>query len=287
MITKQPIYTSYIDSISLRINELRIQPLFLKNYIYEQKEDGTYLFLDKQNHNYIFKLKDQKDKHGTYQILSFNGFKKYKQRDKIIEKAFNDILLILKGNDINFFITKIDLAVDFTNIELEYILNSFRYKQRNLKTNTLKKLCDEEQFLVETNNTTFYFEAPVKKNHKRKQRAYIYNKGIKENLASNRVYRFEVSMNNFNELFNDENLKTTSLDILALELKNKNNLIADIEFKIAMLQQEYNYRFKQLFKAEVTKRFSLYYINFLGKKIDFENSLIDEIIEKGTYLSGV
>lgn len=284
MTTKLPTYDSFIDSISIRINRLRVQPLFIKDYTYDQQADGTYIF--KEKNNYIFTLKDQKNNDEAYQIISFNGFKKYKKRDYLIIKAFTNILNILKDNSIDYYLTKIDLAIDFYNIELEYIKNTHRLKQRGLKTNLLINLNEDQLNDIKQNKATFYLEAPVKKNSKRKQRAYIYNKSKKEKIKDN-IYRFEVSLNNFNELFNDELLKNISLNILAIELTSKTYITKENKLKLKILKQSYNNTFKELLITEIQNRLDKYKVDYLGNTISFKKSIISDIVDKTVNLNGV
>lgn len=273
------------DSITLRVNNLRIQPLLTTNYKYDTDIHGKYHY--KINKTIVFTIKDYGTNKGEqYQLIEFNGFVKYKNRDKLILKAFNSIIDILKNNDIEFYLNKIDLAIDFYNIDFTDLSGTYRKGKRGVRQNLFKNLTQQELNDIKTNKTTYYLEKPVKANNKAKQRAYIYNKGIKEDLKAI-IYRFEVSLYNFNELFNSIKLKNISLEILSINLKYKNKTIPkEDKFKQIILQQEYNRYFNNLLMSEIRSRIDEYNLIYLSNRVVFNEGVLLEIIQKTNNLKG-
>jgi len=276
--------TQHIDSIRLKINNLKIQPLLISEYTYKQDDKGKYLFKQPKGKSYtLFTLKDHKTNKGEhYQLIEFNGFKKYSNRDNKIKKAFNHIIQILKDNDIEFYLNKIDLAIDFFDIDFYDFRKTIREPKRGLKRNLITKLTETEKQDIRDNRKTYYLEKQTQQKNKVKQRAYIYNKGLKEQLKEN-IYRFEVSLYNFTDIEKNEDLKKLELDILAIELINKNKTLhMSDEIKIKILKQLYKTKYTQLIEEEIKQRINSYKIDYLGKQIYFDNSLIKEILKIAT-----
>lgn len=214
---KEVNYQCFIDSITIRYNNLRLEELYKDDYIcFIHKK--SLVFKDKKTNNILFNVKTRTDSTGLeYQLLSFNGFKKYSSRDEEILKTFNKIIQLLNDNDIHFFLSKIDLAIDFYNVKLED-LDIERKKCVGVRRQLLSNLNVEEKENIVENIETFYFEKLAKS--KRKQRGYLYNKSKKEKIKKS-IYRFEVELINFNVI--EKSSLNTYNDLVLLEIKRRFN----------------------------------------------------------------
>ncbi len=239
-------YKCYIDSIQIRYNNLKLQPLYLERYNYVLEKNGIYKFKYRHNNkNYnIFEVENHKDNRGIeYQLLTFNGFKKYNERDDLIKKIFYEIIQLLKDNDITFFLNKIDLSIDFYDVDITDLFGIQKRKSQGVRRVLLEDLDGKSIDEIRTNKRTFYLE-PTTKEKKRYQHSKIYNKSRKENLSSV-IYRFEVVLSNFSNV--------EKIDIL----NYKNNLL-----------------------DEIKHRYNKYSIEVFNEKIHFDFSLVEDIVNQ-------
>lgn len=113
-------YKCYIDSIQLRIEDIGIKILFKDKYLTEINDRNEIVHRDKSTFRKVFTIRTYTN-HKTkeqHHLLSFNGFMKYDiLRDKIIYDEFFNVIDMLSSNGIKFYLNKIDLAIDFKDIE--------------------------------------------------------------------------------------------------------------------------------------------------------------------------
>lgn len=273
--------TYYIDSIRIRYDKLSLQSLFYDYFKYYLDKHGNYIYQDIINNKVtnLFTLANHKDNQGKqYQLLEFNGFKKYKQRDIHLHKAFKQVIELLNDNDIDYYLSKIDLAIDFYNTDIKNFKGTNR-KKTNVVTFSIDSLNEQELEDIRLNKNTFYLEKQVKNNSRREQRAYIYNKSIKEQLEIDNLYRFEISLNNFSKIFKEHIISTIELNYLTSHYKIKR----DIDTKEEIVKQQiynsfYLIELKLLLIKEIKKRLNKYIIEHQNKTISFDFSLLEETI---------
>lgn len=237
-------FNCFIDSVQIRCNNLRLEPLFDSIYGKPYIDRYSLVYTDNNNKTILFTIRTIQDRSGlNYQLLSFNGFKKYSSRDAVLNEVFNEVLQLLADNDISFFLTKVDLSIDFYNVKLEQ-LDIERKKGRGISRQLLSEATEQTKEDIENNTITYYFEKKSKYPDKILQRAYLYNKSKKENLDSN-IYRFEVEMKRFNKI------------------------------------EYYSIKeYKQLLKQNIKDRFNKYSVKCDDIPIEFDFALIEPIIEK-------
>lgn len=282
---EEQIYKCYIDSIQLRWNNQRLaNTLENERFKIAYKKNNTLVYKDILTNDIVFNLLTPSDCNGDeYQLLSFNGFKKYDdKRDNHLLEIFHTVIKILDTNNISYYLNSIDLAIDFYDINLQEL----DIKRVDWKGTTKKQSLKESNNIIKgklkKGDITFYLEHTKKP---RKQRAYIYNKTVKElaknkTVLSNTIYRFEVSLVNLNSIYNS--IKDT---LKFRELSNVLNHI-DVIFspkaeKLAIqrdngLQEAKDYNTKML--NEIKDRYKKYNIIYKNKEIKFDFSLVENIL---------
>lgn len=243
-------YNCFIDSIQIRYNNLKLQQLYFDRYNYKLTSNGTYIFqtvLNEKIYN-LFELKTRKDFNKIeYQLLSFNGFKKYNDRDDLIKDVFYEIIQLLVDNGITFFLNKIDLSIDFYDVDIDDLKYIQKRKKQGVRRVLLSELDEELLDDIRTNKITFNLE-PQTKNKKRYQHSKIYHKSIKEQKKGNlfiddNIYRFEVVLSNFS---NVEKINIT-------------------DYKVNLLN-------------EIKHRFNKYQVQVNDEEINFDFSLVEDVI---------
>ncbi len=180
-------YKCVIDSIQLRVDDIGIEKLFNEHY-HTKIIDYSIIHRDLQTFRKLFSIKTITNSitKKQHQIINFSGFVKYDtQRDKLIDETFYKVVEILSGNDIKFYLNKIDLSIDFYSIEFEELnikRNKYTSVQRKISNLDAKSLDKIKQ-----NIETFYLEKNQSKKNS-KQRLYVYNKTIKEQKKVTKIY---------------------------------------------------------------------------------------------------
>ncbi len=285
MVEEERIYNCYIDSIQLRWNNQRLANI-LENERFKiaYKKNNTLVYKDVLTNDIVFNLITPSDSNGDeYQLISFNGFKKYDdKRDNHLLEVFHTVIKILDTNHISYHLNSIDIAIDFYDINLQEL----DIKRVDWKGTTKKQSLKESNNIIKgklkKGDITFYLEHTKKP---RKQRAYIYNKTVKElaknkTVLSNTIYRFEVSLVNLNSIYNS--VKNT------LKFRELSNVLNHIDMifspkaeKLAIqrdtgLQEAKDYNTKVL--NEIKDRYKKYNIIYKNKEIKFDFSLVENIL---------
>jgi hypothetical protein len=202
---KRQNYNSFIDSIEIRYRNLRLIDLFKEKYNF-YREKNKIVYKDKDSHLVVFHTRLHTDNLSNlkfeYETISFNGFKKYSKRDDLILKTFNEVIKLLNDNDIVFYLTSIDLSIDFYNSKVEDLI--YTKSTRNTKKYLLSDLSTQSLSYI-TNGSTFNLEKLSKDLSKTSVRAIIYNKSLKEKSKNNttiedNIIRFEAKIKNFRDI---------------------------------------------------------------------------------------
>lgn len=283
-------YKCYIDSIRLKIdNYTDFKNIFYGIYNYRKTKYGKYLYYKIIEGKYyiIFDYEKRKDKNNNgYILISFNGFKKYKDRDNIIEDNFYFIVNRLLENNIQFQLSKIDTSIDFYNVELLDLIGIQRKKEKRIKRILLEEQTLTELNKIKNNDITFYFEEFVTDESRRKHRAYLYNKTKKEKLkGTSTIYRFEVEIKLLHEVKELLRDKLNQIDLLKLTIefdKRRNVSNQGTLEELKVLQEEYIQELKVLLLNHIKQSLEKYDIKCIDKQILFDYTIIEGIIELST-----
>lgn len=279
-------YKCFIDSIQIRVNNLRLESFIGEYYHKPYIEDYALVYKCKKTNEVILNVRTAKDKKrdDNYQLISFNGFKKYKDRDEILLYEFKRVMQILKNNDIQYYLNKIDLAIDFYNINLTDLINTQRIKGQGVRRQLLSDATVETLEDVIKNIITFYFEAPTK-TKTRVQRGYIYNKFSKENLSPfngiHSIYRVEIELVNFNGVKDiyEKGIKPIELALLSNEFDRRRNIIPTNTEALEVSKQKYKDDYNVLLLEEIKKRFNKYHIMCRDTTVTFNFAIVIPIVE--------
>ncbi|MGB6327902.1 MAG: hypothetical protein WBF48_03185 [Halarcobacter sp.] len=280
-------YKCYIDSIQLRIEDIGTEVLFKEKYLTEINDRYEIVHRDKSSFRKVFTIRtftNHKTKE-QHLLISFNGFIKYDTfRDGLIQRDFFKVIDTLLSNDIKFYLNKIDLAIDFKDINFtDLYVQRAKYtgvqkKISNLDATTLNKIIE--------NKESFYLEKTSSKKNS-SQRIYIYHKTIKEKNNGNTtikddIYRVEAELVNFNKIKKqyDKNISNIELELLSIEFDNRRNKKAD-EYKLLQLEiskKQYQQEFNVALLQEIKSRFDKYEIKYKDKCITFDYSIVEDIL---------
>lgn len=287
---EKQIYKCYIDSIQIKWHSYWIYKrladiLVNKRFKIAYKKNNTLVYKDVLTNDIVFNLQTPSDSNrNEYQLLSFNGFKKYDdKRDKHLLETFYTILKILDDYNINYYLNSIDLAIDFYDINLQ----DLDIKRVDWKGTTKKQSLKESNNIIKgklkKGDITFYLEHTKKP---RKQRAYIYNKTVKElvknkTVLSNTIYRFEVSLVNLNSIYNKTVKDTLKFRELTNTLNSINMIFSPEAEDLAIkrdkgLQEAKDYNTKVL--NEIKDRYKKYNVIYKNKEIKYDFLLVENIL---------
>ena len=280
-------YKCCIDSIQLRIEDKGIETLFKEKYLLEINKRYEIVHRDKLSYRQIFTIRTVTNPKTKEQhlLLSFNGFKKYDNtRDGLLKNEFYEVINILISNDIRFYLNKIDLAIDFTDIKfMDLFVRRTKYTGMQ---RLIPHLDIATQNKITNNKETFYLEKTSSSKNS-SQRLYIYNKTLKEKNSGNldinkNIYRLEVELVNFNKIKQqyDKNISHINLEHLSIEFDERRNKEVD-EDKLLQLEISKNF-YKQEFNnallKEIKFRFDKYEIKCADTSITFDYSIVEDIL---------
>lgn len=279
-------YHFLIDSIQLRVEDVGIEQLFKYEY---STEIENYDILHKHHQSYLvmFKIRTVTNPQTkqVHQLISFNGFHKYHPiRDNLLKKVFYDVIDVLMNNDIKFYLNKLDLAIDITDVNIKDIY--VRRKKYTGVQHSIKYLSSLDLTQVVSNQKSFYLEK-ASSSKTSKQRLYIYNKTKKEQNRGNlnleeEIYRIEAELVNFNDIKKKIDKKQSNIELESLSHefgRRKGEVVTyddiaqlDISKKFIKLE------FQELLLQEIISRFNKYDIKCMNKPIYFDYSIVEEIL---------
>lgn len=279
-------YHFLIDSIQLRVEDIGIEQLFRYKYATEI-ENYEILHRHYQSYLVMFKIRTVTN-HKTkqqHQLISFNGFHKYHPiRDELMKKVFNEVVNVLVGNDIKFYLNKLDLAIDITDVDIKDIFVK-RISYRGIQ-HSMKYLSQVDISKIQNNEKSFYLEK-TSSNRAFKQRLYIYNKTKKELSKGNQtlkdeIYRIEVELVNFNEIKKKIDKKMSNIELEALShefRRRKGELVTyDNIVQLDITKKSIELQLQELLRQEIKQRFNKYDIKCMNKSIHFDYSIVEETL---------